>query len=174
MRHDDIVLRIVETEAYLAQEDAASHAYPGLTRRNKSMFGPVGHGYIYRSYGMHLCFNVVCHEEGQAGAVLIRAGEVIEGADRASRRRGRDSDLANGPGRLGQALALTLDLDGTCLLSGPLRLQPPGQPVGPVASGPRIGISKAVDLPLRFWLQGSPHVSKGRPGPAAAKKKRLS
>ena len=123
---------------------------------------------------MHLCFNVVCHEEGHAGAVLIRAGEVIEGARQAARRRGRKSDLANGPGRLGQALALTLDLDGTCLLSGPLRLQPPAQPVGPVASGPRVGISKAVDLPLRFWLQGSPHVSTGRPGPAAAKKKRPS
>lgn len=166
-------MRIVESEAYLAAEDAASHAYPGMTARNRSMFGPPGNAYIYRSYGVHLCFNVVCHDPGQAGAVLIRAGEVVAGGEKAAERRGRTTDLANGPGRLGQALELTLALDGTCLLSGPLRLEP-ASPPGQILTGPRVGISKAVELPLRFWVKDSPHVSRGRPGPAAAKKKRHS
>lgn len=174
LSHGEVSLKVVETEAYLAREDAASHAYPGLTARNKSMFGLPGHSYIYRSYGMHLCFNVVCHETDGAGAVLIRAGEVIAGAEMAAQRRGRSTDLANGPGRLGQALALSLDLDGICLLSGPIRLQPGDGAAHAIHSGPRVGISKAVDLPLRFWIAGSPHVSKGRPGPAAAKKNRPS
>jgi DNA-3-methyladenine glycosylase len=159
-------LTIVETEAYLAGEDAASHAFCGPTQRNQSMFGQPGRCYIYRSYGMHLCFNVVCHLPGQAGAVLIRAGEVLQGHPLVVRRRGRTSDLANGPGRLGQALGLEPQLDGTCLLEGPIRLIAPQPLQQAIACGPRVGISKAVDMPLRFWLAGSSEVSRGRAGPA--------
>jgi DNA-3-methyladenine glycosylase len=174
LQHGEVTVSIVETEAYLGREDAASHAYPGPTRRNQSMFGAPGRCYIYRIYGMHLCFNVVCHEEGQAGAVLIRAGEVVDGQALAIGRRGRASDLANGPGRLGQALGLDPELDGTCLLEGPLRLSPPEEPVGPIAKGPRVGISKAIELPLRFWLLRSAQVSRGRPGPALKKRRGAS
>lgn len=166
LRHDDVVVEIVETEAYLGREDAASHAYPGLTKRNQSMFGEPGRCYIYSSYGIHLCFNVVCHQVDQPGAVLVRAAAVLEGHEVVVERRGRDSDLANGPGRLGQALGLDLSLDGSCLLKGPVRLSPPEGPVGPFVKGPRVGISKATELPLRFWLADSRHVSRGRPGPA--------
>jgi DNA-3-methyladenine glycosylase len=185
-----VALRIVETEAYLALEDPASHAYGGQTRRNRSMFGPPGCCYIYRSYGIHLCFNVVCHEEGTAGAVLVRAAEVKEGHSQAALRRGRASDLANGPGRLGQALGLSLQLDGACLApptsceQSPLAtthqaptwhsrlcLHPPQEPVGKIAKGPRVGISKAIDLPLRFWLADSTCLSPGRARSAQGKKR---
>ena len=169
-------MTIVETEAYLSGEDAASHAFPGPTRRNRSMFGEVARAYIYFSYGMHLCFNIVAHEPEQAGAVLVRAATVVEGRETAVTRRGRATDLANGPGKLAQALALSLDLDGTCLLEGPIRLLPPTSLPKAIARGPRVGISKAVDLPLRFWISDSPDVSKGKPGPATKKRtpKRVS
>ena len=183
LRHGKVAVRIVETEAYLGEADPASHAFAGPSNRNRSMFGPPGCCYIYLSYGMHLCLNVVCHEAGQAGGVLIRAGDVISGHALAAERRGRPSDLANGPGRLGQALGLRLDLDGTFLLPdslrahaqaapGPLELEPAEEPVGRIVKGPRVGISKATELPLRFWLEGSRHVSPGRPGPARPKKER--
>jgi DNA-3-methyladenine glycosylase len=181
LRQGEVVLRLVETEAYLGGADPASHAYPGPTQRNRSMFGPVGCCYIYLSYGMHLCMNVVCHEPGEAGGVLLRAAEVLEGHDLVQQRRGRASDLANGPGRLGQALGLRLEWDGGSLLPaslsgpppppvGPLELQPAKEPVGPIAKGPRVGISKAIELPLRFWLTGSREVSRGRPGPSRPNK----
>jgi DNA-3-methyladenine glycosylase len=159
----------VETEAYLGAQDPASHAFRGPTPRNLSMFGPAARAYVYRSYGMHWCFNVVTGWAGSAGAVLIRAGEVIEGREVAVERRGRNSDLANGPGKLGQALALDRSLDGSNLLEGPLRISPPSAPISSerIAVGPRVGISQAVDLPLRFWIKDSPHVSRGRPGPSS-------
>lgn len=171
LAHGEVEVEIVETEAYLGQgADEASHAHIGLRPRNRSMFGPVGRSYIYKSYGMHLCFNVVCHAPAEAGAVLVRAGRVSAGRDCAVASRGRSQDLANGPGRLGQALGLTLELDGTSLWDGAVTLRPGSQTDDTdraVCSGPRVGISKAVDLPYRFWLKNSAEVSKGRPGPAS-------
>lgn len=165
LEREGVRLVIVEVEAYLGESDPASHAYCGPTARNKSLFGSVGHAYVYRSYGIHLCFNVVAHTPGVAGAVLIRAGEVVRGKDIAALRRGRAKDLASGPGRLGQALGLNIELDGYPLLTGSkLRLIPPQHKVDPqkIVSGPRVGISKAVELPLRFWISDSPAVSKSR------------
>jgi DNA-3-methyladenine glycosylase len=166
--HAGVTVVIVETEAYLGASDPASHAYRGQTPRNQSMFGPAAHCYVYRSYGMHWCFNVVTGWPGQAGAVLIRAGTVIGGHEVAAQRRGRHSDLANGPGRLGQALGLDRSLDGSSLLEGPMRLSPPlaRLPLERIARGPRVGISQAVELPLRFWVRDCRDVSRGRPGPA--------
>lgn len=169
--HDAVELVIVETEAYAASDDPASHAFPGLTRRNASMFGGSGRAYVYRSYGVHWCFNVVAHEPGTAGAVLVRAGEIAAGREQACERRRGSSQLANGPGRLGQALGIEAVHDGSDLARGALRLIAPEGPVGPIANGPRVGISKAIDFPWRFWLEGSIHVSKGRPGPAARKRR---
>ncbi len=169
LSHGEVEVEIVETEAYLGLgADEASHAHIGLRARNQSMFGPVGCCYIYKSYGMHLCFNVVCHEPETAGAVLIRAGRVTRGGEHAASARGRESDLANGPGRLGQALGLAAELDGTSLWDGPIQLRPPelGGHQPEISCGPRVGISRAVELPYRFWVEGSPDVSKGRPGPA--------
>lgn len=177
LSHGAVELEVVETEAYLGEgADEASHAHIGRRPRNLSMFGPVGRCYIYKSYGMHLCFNVVCHQSEQAGAVLIRAGRVLSGSEQAAAARGRESDLANGPGRLGQALQLTLELDGTSLWDGPLRLTPApsDSPVPTVEQGPRVGISRAVDLPYRYWIAGCAEVSKGRPGPAHKRQRPLS
>lgn len=115
---------------------------------------------------------MVAHRAGEAGAVLVRAAEVIEGREIVAERRGRSSDLANGPGRLGQALALDGSFDGVDLREGSLRLVAPEGPVGPIANGARVGISKAIDFPWRFWLEGSEHVSKGRPGPAPRKRRK--
>lgn len=158
----DVSLAIVEVEAYLGAEDPASHAFVGRTPRNQAMSGPTGHGYIYLSYGMHLCFNVVCHRPDQPGAVLIRAGEVTAGRAIVVARRGREDNLANGPGRLGQALGLERSWNGLSLTTGPVQLEPPVGPVHPIqiARGPRVGISKAIEAPLRFWLSTSTQVSK--------------
>ncbi len=169
--HDSVELVVVETEAYAASEDAASHAFPGRTRRNASMFGPCGHAYVYRSYGVHWCFNVVAHAPDEAGAVLIRAGEVVAGNELAQARRGAVRGLANGPGKLGQALGITDRHDGVDLAGGALRLVAPEGPTGRSANGPRVGISKAIDLGWRFWLEDSVHVSKGRPGPAGRRRR---
>ncbi len=177
LTHGSVELEIVETEAYLGEgADEASHAHIGPRPRNQSMFGPAGRCYIYKSYGMHLCFNVVCHENEEAGAVLIRAGRLLRGFEQASAARGRDVDLANGPGRLGQALALTPELDGSSLWDGPLTLRPsPPDSVPPtVECGPRVGISRAVDLPYRFWIADCADVSKGRPGPTHKRQRLLS
>jgi DNA-3-methyladenine glycosylase len=158
--------RIVEVEAYVGAIDPASHAYRGRTERNATMFGPAGRLYVYFTYGMHWCLNVVCGPVGQAEAVLLRAGEVIEGVDVArSRRPGvtRERDLARGPARLAAALGLdglanaTSMLDGT----GPLRLRPPASAIDPltVACGPRVGVNGGAERPWRFWLAGDPTVS---------------
>lgn len=152
---------IVETEAY-DRSDAASHTYRGPTPRNAAMFGPPGHAYVYRSYGLHWCLNVVCREAGHGAGVLIRAIEPTRGLAAMRARRGLEDArlLCAGPGRVGQALAITREQhNGRPLDAPPFTLTPAREPVR-VLSGPRIGISKAVELPWRFVLAGSPYLSK--------------
>ena len=203
--------RIVEVEAYRGAQDPASHAYRGRTARNAVMFGPAGHAYVYFTYGMHFCVNMVClGEEGSASAVLLRAGAIIAGEDLALARRGRERlasrDLARGPARLCQALGIDRQLDGAdvCAADSPLRVRagagnqarsatvlargddpprpprggiargddPPRPPRGSIArgddppgtprriaTGPRVGVSAAADIPWRFWVDGDPTVS---------------
>ena len=190
VRDDGRILRLVEVEAYAGPDDPASHSYRGRTPRNATMWGPPGHLYVYRSYGIHWCANVTCGPEGHASAVLLRAGEVVGGIElvRAARRPaagggavgGRDladRDLARGPGRLGQAMGLDRSHDGADLLTGDRGLRllvpvPGGGPGGPGGGGPaarggpgevatstRTGVSRAADLPWRFYLPASPAVS---------------
>ena len=154
---------VVECEAY-APHEPASHSYPGLTARNASMFGPAGRAYVYRSYGIHWLLNIVCGEyEGAAEAVLLRALEPTTGLETMRERRGRESvlDLCRGPGRLGQALAIGPELDGEAIGAGRIELAI-GTASGPVVQTPRIGITRAVDLPWRFLLADSPYVSSSR------------
>jgi DNA-3-methyladenine glycosylase len=160
-----VAVRLVEVEAYEGTLDPASHSYRGRTARNAVMFGPPGHAYVYFTYGMHYCVNLVCHRPGDATAVLLRAGQVIEGGTLAAERRGgqRERDLARGPGRLCQALGIDRSLDGTdaCAAGSRLGIGPAPESVGPAAisAGPRVGITKAADFPLRFWLDGDKYVS---------------
>ncbi|MBE1489070.1 DNA-3-methyladenine glycosylase [Plantactinospora soyae] len=161
-----VTVRITEVEAYAGSGgDPASHAHRGRTPRNSVMFGPAGYAYAYFTYGMHWCMNVVTGLEGEASAVLLRAGEVVDGLDVARSRRTavrRDVDLARGPARLCAALGLDGAVYGRYLLGdGPVRLRPPATPVTPevVAAGPRVGVTGAHDLPWRFWLDGDPSVS---------------
>ena len=146
---------IVETEAY-DMEDAASHSFSGPTPRNQAMFGPPGRAYVYRSYGMHWCLNFVCRENGHGAGVLIRAIEPTHGLDRMQSRRELDELrlLCSGPGRIGQALGITHDLNGQRLDQQPFRVLAPSHQLE-VVSGPRIGISRATDLPWRFGVAGS-------------------
>lgn len=147
----EVRVRIGEVEAYKGSEDPASHAYRGETNRNRSMFAEPGTLYVYRSYGIHNCANSAAGPEGVGWGILIRGGEVIAGEGVAAGRRGRWSDLANGPGKLCQSLGITLDLNGTDLLdpNSVVRLEEGERPEVVMAT-PRIGISRARDLPWRF------------------------
>jgi DNA-3-methyladenine glycosylase len=155
-----LVGRIVETEAYLAAGDGASHSARGRTVRNAAMFLAPGHAYVYLSYGVHCCLNVVTGPEGVGEAVLLRALEPLEGLAAMRRRRGArvaERDLCRGPGRLCQALGVTLSDDGCALERGRLWLAPPprGARRPELLVGPRVGITKSADLPLRFRAAGS-------------------
>ncbi|WP_422768651.1 DNA-3-methyladenine glycosylase [Plantactinospora sp. WMMC1484] len=159
-------VRLTEVEAYAGTgEDPASHAHRGPTPRARVMFGPAGHAYTYFVFGVHWCLNVVCGAEGEAAAVLLRAGEVVDGLDVARRRRGTvpDRDLARGPARLVVALGVTSAANGTSMVdgSGPVLLTPPAHPVpdSAVSTGPRVGVAAAHDVPWRFWITGDATVS---------------
>ncbi len=185
-----VAVELTEVEAYAGRSDPASHAYRGKTQRNAVMFGPPGHAYVYFTYGMHFCVNMVClGEEGPAfgngafgdgaSAVLLRAGAIIAGEDLARARRTRrpvpegrariaSRDLARGPARLCQALGIDRSLDGAdvCVAGSPLRVRAgEGNPArsGKVATGPRVGVSSAAEIPWRFWYEGNPTVSVYRP-----------
>jgi DNA-3-methyladenine glycosylase len=155
----------VETEAY-EREDPASHSFVGLTERTKIMFGPPGRAYVYLSYGIHSLLNFVCEPEGDAAAVLIRAIEPTTEIETMRSRRGKarkDFDLCNGPGKLTEALGITLAQNGSRLDRAPFKLLPPEGAPPPVVTSPRVGITKAVERPWRFSAVGSPYVSRPRP-----------
>lgn len=169
-----VTVRLTEVEAYAGEQDPGSHAFRGRTVRNAAMFGPAGHLYVYRHLGLHICANIVTGAEGLAAAVLLRAGEVVQGRELALERRCRrgvvrtDVDLARGPARLADALGIDLTLDGVDVLddAGPVRLvRPPSVPEH--RTGPRVGVSgeggDAVAHPWRFWLDGEATVSSYRP-----------
>jgi DNA-3-methyladenine glycosylase len=160
-----VAVRLTEVEAYDGTNDPGSHGYRGPTPRNQVMFGPPGHLYVYFTYGMHFCCNVVCGEDGRASAVLLRAGEVVEGAALAAVRRSAATarDLARGPARLCQALGIDRTQNGADLAAGPVRLQPASAASPDVRTGPRVGLRHAADRPWRFWLPGEPTVSAYRP-----------
>ncbi|HEX6047992.1 MAG TPA: DNA-3-methyladenine glycosylase [Gemmatimonadaceae bacterium] len=167
--------RIVETEAYLGPDDPACHAVAGRTERTWHLHGPPGIAYVYFIYGAHWCFNAVTREEGHGSAVLVRALEPVAGLEHMRRRRGAaraDIQLTNGPGKLCQALGITGTLDGVRLDRTPLRILA-GTPVGDdhVVVTPRIGITRAADWPLRWFEQGNPYVSLGRPGAARPRRR---
>ena len=156
-----LVGRIVETEAY-DQGDAASHSYKGETQRTKVMFGPAGHLYVYFTYGMHYCMNIVTGVEGRGSAVLIRALEPVGGENIMNEFRHRGGfELTNGPAKLCQALNIDIQMNGHDLNDAPLRLhvQPPLAP-SQIKASERIGISKAVDVPWRFFINDNPYVSR--------------
>jgi DNA-3-methyladenine glycosylase len=166
LRHGETAGVIVETEAYHETEPAC-HAHVGLTGRTHILFGPPARAYVYRSYGIHALFNAVTEAEGVGAAVLIRALEPLEGLDLMRERRGvpRTEDLCNGPGKLTQALDIELGLNGSDLLGGPVAIEAPrpGWESPELLVGPRIGITKAAELPWRFCAAGSRSVS--RPWP---------
>lgn len=172
LRHGDVAVRLTEVEAYAGPADPGSHAYRGRTVRNAVMFGPAGHLYCYLSHGIHTCANVSVGPDGTASAVLMRAGEVIDGLELARERRrlplGRDRDLARGPGRLCQALGIGLDANGADLSQGDPSLTAVPLPADArIERGPRVGLRLAPDVGWRFWLAGEPSVSPYRRHPRA-------
>ncbi len=179
VRHGDAAGRIVEVEAYHESEPAC-HAYVGLTPRTATLLGPPAVAYVYRSYGIHALLNAVTDDEGVGAAVLIRSLEPLAGIDAMRMRRGRaglegdERDLCSGPGKLTQALAIGLELNGSSLADGPIVIEsPPAEAPHPqVVSGPRIGITKAVERPWRYCDASSACVS--RPWPAAMRARRPS
>jgi DNA-3-methyladenine glycosylase len=182
-----VAVRLTEVEAYDGPTDPGSHAYRGQTARNAVMFGPSGHLYVYFTYGMHFCMNISAGPDGQPSAVLLRAGEVIEGAELARARRGNmvgrsqaslnglrsgsgeraiaDRDLARGPARLCVALGVDRESNGADLLDrgSPIQLLPRPGFEGIPSTGPRVGLREAADRPWRFWIPGDPTVSPYRP-----------
>ncbi|MGH3880291.1 MAG: DNA-3-methyladenine glycosylase [Actinophytocola sp.] len=174
----EVQVRLTEVEAYRGGDDPASHCYRGRTPRNEVMFGPAGHLYVYFVYGMHFCANVVSLVDGVPGAVLLRAGEVVAGVDAARSRRPNarsEAELAKGPARLTGVLGLERAHNGADLTdpASPVRLLA-GDPVPPslIRTGPRVGVAMAMDVPWRFWVDGSPAVSTYRRGGKAARQKR--
>lgn len=174
VEHDGCAGRIVETEAY-HQSEPACHAYAGVTPRTRTLFGPPGRAYVYRSYGVHALLNAVCEPEGTGAAVLIRALQPLAGVELMRRRRGAglpDEQLCSGPGKLTQALGVGLAHNGCDLAWGPVQISPP-EPAWrapAVVGGVRIGITRAAELPWRFCAARNEHVSRPRPrpGPRAA------
>lgn len=158
-----VTLRLTEVEAYAGPGDPGSHAYRGRTQRNASMFGPPGTLYVYFTYGMHHCANVVVGPEGDPGAVLLRAGEVVDGLDLARVRRpgSSDRDLARGPARLCRALDVDRALDGVDLAAHLRLVEPRADET--VRTGPRVGLRHAAERPWRFWIADDPTVSRYRP-----------
>lgn len=157
-----VAVVLTEVEAYDGPDDPASHAWRGRTPRNAVMFGPPGFLYVYFSYGMHWCANVVTGPDGTASAVLLRAGRVVEGHDLARSRRGprvAERGLARGPACLTQALAIGRAHDGADLTGGGALSLEPGVPPASVSTGPRVGVSRAADVPWRFWATGDETVS---------------
>jgi DNA-3-methyladenine glycosylase len=173
--HGEVRVRVVEVEAYRGADDPGSHCYRGRTPRNAVMWGPAGHLYVYFVYGMHFCANVVCLTDGVAGAVLLRAGEVLSDRGMAHARRptarGRDAELARGPARLCTLLGLTREHNDVDLLdpTSLVRLET-GEPVpdADVRTGPRVGVAAGQQRPWRFWVAGSPAVTPYKVGRARA------
>ncbi|HVE97662.1 MAG TPA: DNA-3-methyladenine glycosylase [Mycobacteriales bacterium] len=166
---DRVVVRITEVEAYAAADDAASHAHGRRTARNAVMFGPPGHAYVYFTYGMHWCVNLVAETDGTAAAVLIRAGDVVSGTAVARERRSGavDRDLARGPARLARAAGITGTLNGADVTTRAAGLHVESAPRvrdETVRRGPRVGIRTATELPWRLWIADDPTVSAFRPG----------
>jgi DNA-3-methyladenine glycosylase len=170
-RDGPVSVRITEVEAYLGPHDSlhpdpGSHTFRGATARNAVMFGPAGHLYVYFTYGMHHCANIVCGPDGTASAILLRAGEIVAGEELALHRRPTSKspkDLASGPARLATALGITTADSGRDALQAPFRLDLPAVHAVDVSSGPRVGVSGAGgthDYPWRFWLSGDPTVSR--------------
>jgi DNA-3-methyladenine glycosylase len=157
--------RIVEVEAY-GPDDPASHAFRGMTPRNAVMFGPPGHLYVYFTYGMHFCMNAVTGRAGEGTAVLVRACEPLEGVEGMRSRRGRDRilELCSGPGRLTQALGVARSEDGADLVDGDRVWVERGSRPGGIDTGIRVGVHETTRS-WRYWLEGNPFVSRGRPGP---------
>jgi DNA-3-methyladenine glycosylase len=160
-----VAVELTEVEAYMGAIDPASHSYRGQTRRNAVMFGPPGHAYVYFTYGMHYCVNLVCQPEGIATAVLLRAGRIVAGEEIARERRPssrRPIDLASGPARLCVALGIDMAQNGldVCAAGSQLLVTSTTDSYErKIRQGPRVGISSAVDLPWRYWIDGDPTVS---------------
>jgi DNA-3-methyladenine glycosylase len=182
-----VAVELTEDEAYEGSADPASHSYRGRTARNAVMFGPPGHAYVYFTYGMHFCVNLVCGPEGTATAVLLRAGRIIEGmplaaarrlAARPTARNLADRDLARGPARLCQALGIDRAQNGVdaCDPASPLRIRPgpPAETPRQISRGPRVGVSSAAGRAWRFWLTGDPTVSVYRPWVSRTRPKPVS
>ena len=164
----DVSVRLTEVEAYAGGRDPASHAFRGRTARNAVMFGPAGHAYVYFTYGMHFCMNLVCGPDGEASAVLLRAGQVLDGIELARDRRpgSSDRDLARGPARLTRALGVDREQDGVDVTrpGSPVRVRAGAAvPYADIRWGPRVGIREAAELPWRAWVAGEPSVSTYRP-----------
>jgi DNA-3-methyladenine glycosylase len=163
--HGDVAVRLSEVEAYMGSTDPASHSYRGRTARNAVMFGPPGHAYVYFTYGMHFCVNLVCHLDGSASAVLLRAGRIVAGEELARARRPssrRPQDLARGPALLCQALAIDLTQNGAdaCAAESALRITSTTDCYDKkISQGPRVGVSTAAEVPWRYWIDGDPTVS---------------